>query len=450
MVDDEIVQIVSCPRCFNPLSSKSGLLTCRPCQLSFPEVAEIPWIFPFPERLLGSWKQKIEHQLLAYQHEVAKIDLSLQQPQLSPLTKERLQSMRQGYIHNSQVIAELMAPLFKERRALKLNFLEAVKSELPLQTKLFGYESNVHRDWVWGDEEHRQTFALVEKLVSKGKPKAAKVLIMGSGAGRLPYDLSIAWPDAQIFAIDFNPFLTIFAKRMSDGKKITFYEFPLAPLNLKSLALRNECKAPKAASGNLHWLLTDALNPPFQAGRFDFVLTPWFIDVVPQDLKQLSARVNFLLKDGGQWLNWGPYGFLSAPLAHQYSQEEVLALVAENGFALEMHDLVPMPYLHSPHSGQKRTETLLAFTAKQTKSGERGMAFKTTPAWFDDIDLVIPASDQVSQLAYATQVQTQVFKEIDGRKTLRQIAEQMGKAHQIPFEEALGALMTLLRQSLGF
>jgi Methyltransferase domain len=53
-------------------------------------------------------------------------------------------------------------------------------------------------------------------------------------------------------------------------------------------------------------VLADGLDPPFADASFDTVLTPWFIDQVPDDVRLLTGAIHRVLKPSGCWVNHGP------------------------------------------------------------------------------------------------------------------------------------------------
>jgi hypothetical protein len=64
---------------------------------------------------------------------------------------------------------------------------EALGTGLPAGQGLTGYYANLHRDWCWGDAENAQTLRMVETALGPESPGA--VLLLGTGAGRLAFDL---------------------------------------------------------------------------------------------------------------------------------------------------------------------------------------------------------------------------------------------------------------------
>jgi len=99
------------------------------------------------------------------------------------------------------------------------------------------------------------------------------------------------------------------------------HEFPIAPKSLEDDAVLRTLAAPEPVSDGFHLVLGDALRPPFPAGSFDTVVTPWLIDIISEDLPVLAARITALLGENGRWVNFGSLAYASPQRALQYSPE---------------------------------------------------------------------------------------------------------------------------------
>ena len=85
-----------------------------------------------------------------------------------------------------------------------------------------------------------------------------------------------------------------------------------------------------------HFLVADGLEPPFAAGSFDTVVTPWFIDQAPDDVRDFVGTVHRLLLPQGRWLNLGPLLYEPAvPIGLRFGREEIFDLAARAGFHVE-------------------------------------------------------------------------------------------------------------------
>ena len=442
MVANLLREILVCPSCSHDLTSKSGQLYCVKCYIKFPALNGIPWLFAAPEAAMLDWQQRAQYQLQSMMSEIKEVEASSMQAK-SKLTRKRLEKVAQGLHHNLTVLAELLKPLAIQGKATKA-VSDAVKSQLPLTQKLMGYYTNLHRDWCWGDGEQSATHEFVKGL--NRSSKWGRVLVLGAGSGRYAYDLSLSGLAEAVVALDINPLLMLFGQRVASGQTIRLNEFPIAPKSINEVVVLGECKAPQAASDSLIWLFGDGMNPPFKSASFDTVVTPWFIDVIPQDLAALSASINRILKPGGQWVNFGPYGFLNASWPGQYSAEEVIEIVNGQGFRGAHSEQTRVPYLQSPYSGQNRFETILGFCAHKEKDVIAPAPYRHYPNWLLNLSLPIETNERLSRYGFATQLQSEVLLQIDGKKSIQSMAVTFAQKYQLEPHQAEAALLTLLRQ----
>jgi hypothetical protein len=70
-----------------------------------------------------------------------------------------------------------------------------------------------------------------------------------------------------------------------------------------------------------------------QGGQYDIVVTHFFIDTA-RNLLTYFDTIQFLLKPGGKWLNFGPLLYGTGPFI-QLSLDEIIAVVEEMGFEFE-------------------------------------------------------------------------------------------------------------------
>ena len=161
---------------------------------------------------------------------------------------------------------------------------------MPPNQGLTTYYANLHRDWCWGDEENEASYDLVAGALPS--ISGARLLVLGAGGGRLAYDLHTRLKPAITVALDINPLLSMTTQRIVHGARIALHEFPLAPRHLDDVAILRELAAPSPIGDGFHCVLADGLRAPFRQGAFDVVVTPWFIDIVDEDLRVLARRIN--------------------------------------------------------------------------------------------------------------------------------------------------------------
>jgi SAM-dependent methyltransferase len=441
MIAEFFIDRAACPRCHGDLNSKGGQLHCAACRVRFPNFNAIPWLFPHPEAAWADWRHRLEYQVQTMAMEFNLVGSALAAAP-SPAARARLTRLREALEVNAAILRDLLKPLLGQGK-FSLPLFEAVKSQLPLNQKLMGYYANLHRDWAWGDAEHEASFRLLRKIAMT--EKWGRVLVLGAGAGRLAFDIAHTGAELAV-ALDINPLLVAFGERLTSGQTLRYAEFPVGPLSENEAAVVLDCKAPRPPSDKLIWLLADGMNPPFKEKSFDAVVTAWFIDVIPQRLDSLGRKINNVLKDGGAWLNFGPYGFLGSPYADQFSPQEILDIAIQAGFKIQKNEFQTVPYLQSPYSAQRREERLFAFGGEKIRHLEAGPRFRHYPEWFEDLTAPVPLSEKTAQYAFATQVQGQVLGLIDGRRGLSEIAKAFGGQHGLGEEESLGAVVSLLRR----
>jgi hypothetical protein len=108
-----------------------------------------------------------------------------------------------------------------------------------------------------------------------------------------------------------------------------------------------------------------------QAGSVDLVVTPWVVDILPENFHAFAARVNGLLKPGGRWVNFGSLAFSQPEAAARYSLEETLAIVMDSGFAPPEAWEDEIPYMCSPASRHGRRELVVTIAATKDTSVPR-------------------------------------------------------------------------------
>jgi uncharacterized protein YbaR (Trm112 family) len=269
-----LADLLACPACGGRLTGSS----CLSCRLDFPAVGGIPWMMPDPRAALIEWRGRLHHLLTHYAAEAARQRAALDQVPQGSLTRRRLEHVAAALDDQAVRVRELMAPLGLAGRSAAHAVHVALGTELPLTQGLSSYYTNLHRDWCWGDSENAAGLAAVMGTLPAGL-RPERVLVLGAGAARLAYDLHCALQPGLTVALDFNPLFLLAAHRILAGESLELYEFPIAPRTIADHAVLRTLAAPAGAPPGLELLLADASSPPFQAHRFDLVLTPWFIDV---------------------------------------------------------------------------------------------------------------------------------------------------------------------------
>ena len=249
---------------------------------------------------------------------------------------------------------------------------------------------------------------------------------------------------ATTVAVDFNPLLLLVAKAVTSGEKLNLYEFPIAPLALEDDAVLRKLNAPEPVDDSFHFVLADALRPPFPDGSFDTVVTPWLIDIISEDLSTFSARVNRLLKEEGRWVNFGSLAFASPQKSQCYSPEEVKAIVAENGFSDPYVSQATIPYMCSPASRHGRQERVFTFSTYKERDANKPERHKALPDWIVTGEQPVPATAAFRQQAMTTQIYSFIMSLIDGKRSIKDMAVVLEKQRLMSKEEAVPAIRSFL------
>ena len=268
---------------------------------------------------------------------------------------------------------------------------------------------------------------------------------MGAGSCRLPYDIHRRYAPHLSVALDFNPLLLHIGAQVIRGSTVPLYEFPIAPLNESSFAGLQECRAPSPLTDPcFHYVLADALNPPFAKASFDTVVTPWLIDVIPHNLRSLMPQINRLLTLGGVWVNSGSLAFFHKDESWCFSEEEVLELLEENGFEIVKAERRTVPYLRSPHSAHGRTENIFSFSARKTEDVAAPAPESFLPQWILDTSRPVPASTESAIGSSKHLLTAQVLASTDGKRTINQIGRYLARQYGLGKAETIHAVRRIL------
>jgi hypothetical protein len=170
-----------------------------------------------------------------------------------------------------------------------------------------------------------------------------------------------------------------------------------------------------------HVLLANGLAPPLRDQSFDTVVTPWFIDLVPPDLRDFLGVIDRLLVPGGRWVDFGPLLYpASRPAACRFSHEEVFELAERAGFAIEKTASDLLRYAVSPLAERGRIEQCLAFSA--AKASRRRADAGDPPAWIVLPYRPVPDFDGRLVFYHESVAFRAVIELVDGRRSVNEIA----------------------------
>jgi len=235
-------------------------------------------------------------------------------------------------------------------------------------TNNIGY---LFRDWAWSggnDDENRRALAAIRR-VSHGQT-LGRVLVLGAGACRLAYDLHVHCGGTETAVVDIDPYLLLIAAAVIRGVDVHLTETNANATTLVSVSRRWRLAAPAGplAPQHFRFFLADGTAPPFDVGSFDTVVTPWFVDQVPLDLRELLGRIHALLAPGGRWINRGPLLYRPDLLSigQWYAQEEIFELAASAGFRMGAWESASESNVVSQLTGRGLVENVVTFEARRS------------------------------------------------------------------------------------
>jgi len=443
-MSSNLLSFLACPRCDKaPLEIDDGVYHCKACDIDFPSIDGIPWMFAEPQATLGEWRGRLQFSLQQLSQESAQLDAELGNKDLRPLTKRRIERYKKATDSHRRSLQKILQPVDVQSLHGNYEGYLALRTRLPADQALNTYYANVHRDWAWGGEENKASIKQVRAVLHENA-ELGNVLVLGAGAGRLAYDLHMQMDCTTTIAMDFNPLLLLIAQSVTQGESLKMYEFPIAPRSLEDDAVMRTLAAPDVIRDGFHLLLGDALRPPFAAQSFDTVVTPWLIDIITEDLPVLAARINGLLKPNGRWVNFGSLAFAHPERARRYSPEETKAIVSENGFSDPYVSEATIPYMCSPASRHGRQERVFSFSAYKERDAEKPERHRALPDWIVTGTEPVPLTPSFRSQAMTTQIYSFIMSLIDGKRTLKDMAVVLEKQKLMTKEEAEPAIRSFL------
>ena len=422
---------------------------CAQCSVEFPIFesgsASIPWFFADPQQTLLEWKARLKGFLHLNTVEQQRLKHALKDKRLSKTGQKRINKLLQAKQSQPTQVLQLISPLGLDNTSFNNtgDAVSALHAKVPKVQGLASYYNNIFRDWAWNNGENEQLLEATDSVLVNHE-YFGKTLTIGAGAGRLSYDIHRRYSPELSVLIDINPLLLFASSKIVQGECISLHEFPIAPLNKNCFTNLQHCQAPSPLNENFLFMFADGMNPPFKDQSFDTVLTPWLIDVVPQNLRDFIPRINQLLKKGGVWINTGSLAFFHQDQTWCYSEEEVLELLEKNGFEVAASNRMAIQYLDSPISAHGRTEKVFNFSVKKVKDVVVPPKYEYLPAWILDTHKSIPKRNENDIESSKYLLQAQVIGAIDGNRSIEQIGELVAKQYNLPVEDAINAVRRIM------
>jgi SAM-dependent methyltransferase/uncharacterized protein YbaR (Trm112 family) len=434
--------LLACPRCGNSLETTPAY-RCNACQLAFSKLDGIPCLFADPDTTLGEWRHRLHLLIQTLERDAEMLGVSLSAKGLMPRTRDRLQHLREGKTDHADRLKKLLEPLDLTGLTASYETHVALRTQLPPDQGLTTYYDNIHRDWNWGGDENAASLQLIlDSLGDAGTGE--RVLVLGAGAGRLAYDLHQASRAELTVAMDFNPLLALLADTLMRGEIIELYEFPIAPRTVEDQAVLRMLQAPATARDGIRVVLADALHPPFSAGSFETVVTPWLVDILPEDFRVLCRRVNRLLAPGGRWVLFGSLAFHHANPALCYSLEECVDAIKNEGYSDPRVSESVIPYMCSPSSRHGRQERIVTVLSQKRQDARNAAAHEALPEWLMDDRRPVPLLQSFQTQAVSTRIYSYIMSLIDGQRSASDIAAVVAQQGLMSAEEAGPTIRTFL------
>jgi SAM-dependent methyltransferase len=436
--------LLRCPQCLGDagLEAAGEGWRCSRCTTAYPRLGGVPWLLPAPEVRRVEWRQRfrlLERELEAGREAIGE---RLGAGGLLAATRARLEHLAAAQAAQVRELRVLLAPLEPEASLARLETLLALRTRTPLTQDLNSYYVNVHRDWAWGEAENAAALQLATDLLGDASPR--RLLLPGCGAGRLAFDLHHALSPDLTLGLDLNPLLAWTAFRVAGGGEVALHEFPVAPRSAGDVAVARCLRAPHAARAGLEFVVGDAMRAPLRAGAFDAVLTPWFVDIVPQAFAPLAAQVASMLRPGGTWANFGSLSFNQRDPATWHAPDEIAAILEGTGFEVQRAIDRELPYLQSPASRHGRIETVFGFAARLRRAAPEPAPLDNLPEWLGDAARPVPLLPHFQTQALANRVVAFTLALIDGRRSTAQIAAHLVEQKLLLPGEAEAAVRSFL------
>ncbi len=429
---ESILPILRCPKTAAALSldSEGGVLTTADKSEIYPLINGVPWLLPNAKNSLADWSAKLNHFNQVLMAEIQSIEKEMKHAQGA--TEARLQKLLLGKQNFIKRVSELFFPVVRAQASAK-NVYDALRDRAPSQQSLLSYEANLYRDWVWGQEENKQTHDIVAHHFPD---KVGKLCVIGAGAGRLALDLHASQKPDLTIATDINPLLVMAAEYLLTGKTLPFVEFPLHPRKTEYVAIEHEIQG-QVKPENFHFVFADATKPSFQTAAFDAVVTPWFIDIQPLEFSKFLRQLNQYIPIGGTWVNFGSLVFNQKRDGMCYSIEEVKDIASQQGFEMDDPQEHEIPYLKSPYNAGYRMERVWSWSAKKVADVKALNQPQVLPAWLLDQKQVVPKSQYFQQFSFKHRAYAQLAADVDGKTSIVKIAKKFAKQNKLDEQEAI-------------
>ena len=448
-----LLPLLVCLRCRADalrLLAAESVVVCQDCATRYPVFrcgeSLIPWLFENPNRTLLQWKARYHGFLHSNSVDLERLRSARTSNGNRPKTNARIRRLLHAREHYRRQVVDLLRPFNLDAIDWPADGTAILEDKLPGNQGLSSYISNVFRDWSWNNGESEEVFDAVARVTDADpRPSIGKVLVLGSGACRLAYDVHRRYQPETTVNVDINPLLLHIGMRVAKGDPVDLYEFPIAPRTGSDSAVLQTCTAPVALRDDrFHGVAADALALPFGGSVVDTIMTPWLIDIIPYDLRTFLPFLNHCLVEGGLWLNTGSLAFFHRDASWCYEEDELAELVEESGFEILSRERRTVSYLKSPHSAHGRTEEILSFCARKVADVALPERPHYLPQWLIDTSVPVPAGNEIELRSSNHLLTAQILGLIDGKKTVNQIARKVARQYGLGLAETCHAVRQVL------
>ena len=455
---DSLLRAVRCPLCAADLDLNAPSPRCRRCGQNYPRLGSIPVLLCEPFAYLASCRRQLDRLEQQVKRTVQDIREQLQSADLLPLSRERCETTIDGIAGQLADVRAILEPRLPEeprpetRTRPEAQSPRGARAQFEAAPAMLHHLPYLYRDWGRPSDaagENVHALFTVEEVLGDTGP--GRTLVMGAGACRLAYDIHQCYPDAELMVLDLDPVLFAAAHAVTHGESLTIREANLEMGDLSQATREWSLAAPHGPvdDARFHFLIADAVDPPLDPGVFDTVLTPWFIDQGPEDVRDLISTLHRLLKPGGRWVNLGPLKYdLDTPVSRRYAREELFDLAERAGFRVGPWKSATVPYLVSRLSGRGKVEWVLAFSATRLEAPAEGSRPDDgPPPWLVFRHLPIPAFEGQALFWSEASMIRMVVSSINGLRTLDDIARLVAERADQP-DIPMSQVRTAVRQCL--
>ena len=404
----------------------------------------IPLLFSDPHTAIFDWSARVNGFTRKVTQEIEDIANQLKSKTISKLTRDRLKYLLKA---KKQYQTQLLDHL---QCLQNFQFDDTLLSSTSLAKNqgVDSYINNIFRDWCWENGENQELLHAIENVLDDSFD-AGLCVTLGAGAGRLSYDFHRVYKAKHSVLVDINPVLLGSAAKIFNKQSVVLNEFPVAPLKSADYSVEQICRHDELINQDeFTFLLADGLNAPIQSKSVDTVITPWFIDIIPIDLKDFIPHVNRLLNIGGTWINTGSLAFFHSNEQWNYSEDEVIDLLKKFGFDNINVSRMKINYLNSPHSAHGRVENVFSFSARKKFESVSARTSHYLPQWVENTTQAIPQLPNLVAISSKYLLQAQVLSAIDGNRSIADIGKLLAKQYAMPEQEAIAAVRKILIDNL--